>query len=138
MIASRKPVWYLAGPMSGLPQFNFPAFLNVAEKLRLQHYTVISPAELDDDVDLANAMASIDGSPGKSGRSWGDFLARDVKVVADMCTGVILLPGWENSRGAKLESFVALLCGHEFAAWDADLNAAYAIAEEDVRAVAAS
>ena len=40
---------------------------------------------------------------------------RDVKLVADHVQGVVFLPGWHKSRGARLEAFVALLCGHAFA-----------------------
>lgn len=109
--------YYLAGPMTGIPQFNFPAFIEAAARLRAQGHTIVSPAELDDQATFDAAMASPDGSPGSgstNGETWGDFLARDVKLIADKCQGVILLPGWAHSRGARLEAYVGLLCGHEF------------------------
>lgn len=105
--------WYLAGPMSGIPQFNFPMFQAAAKELREHGYDIVSPAELDDPETYANAMASPDGDAAKQGRSWGDFLARDVKIVADQVQGVIVLPGWQTSRGARLEVFVAQLCKHQ-------------------------
>ena len=109
--------FYLAGPMTGVPQFNYPAFDAACEALRARGVDVVSPAELDDLATRAEALASPDGKlvDGKSaGHTWGDFLSRDVKIVADECTGIILMPGWEKSRGAKLEAYVGLLCGHEF------------------------
>jgi hypothetical protein len=109
-----KPL-YIAGPMTGIPQFNFPAFHEAAARLRSAGYAILSPAELDDPATAAAAMASPDGAPGSgctNGETWGDFLARDVKMVADESCGVVLLSGWERSRGARLETFVALLCGH--------------------------
>lgn len=107
---------YLAGPMSGLPQFNFPAFYEATAALRLAGYDVVSPAELDDAEDAGAAMASTDGSPESAKRTWGDFLARDVKLLADTgITGIIFLPGWQKSRGAKLEAFVGVLQGFTFA-----------------------
>jgi Domain of unknown function (DUF4406) len=108
-------VIYIAGPMTGIPQFNFPAFDAVAEGLRSQDYTVVSPAEMDDPQTRKAALASPDGAPGSGttdGQTWGDFLARDVKLIADEIDVVAVIPGWEKSRGARLETFVArALCG---------------------------
>lgn len=103
---------YIAGPMTGLPQFNFPAFDAAGEKLRNAGFRVVSPAELDDPVDRAAALASTDGSALSYGtgvkRTWGEFLARDVRLLADDgIDAVVVLPGWEKSRGARLETFVA-------------------------------
>jgi hypothetical protein len=108
---------YLAGKMTGVPQFNFPLFERVAIALRLQNFNIISPAELDDPDTRACALLSPDGAPGSgsnNGQTWGDFLSRDIKIVADECYGIALLPGWEKSKGAKLEAFVGLLKGHVF------------------------
>jgi hypothetical protein len=58
------------------------------------------------------AMASEDGAEGTAPETWGKMLGRDVQVIADKCGAIILLPGWEKSKGARLETFVALLCGY--------------------------
>jgi hypothetical protein len=104
---------YVAGPMTGIPQFNFPAFDAVALLLRAQGHDVVSPAELDSPPDRALALASSDGHALSVTKSWGDFLSRDVKLLADDgIEGVVVLPGWETSRGARLETYVAnALCG---------------------------
>jgi hypothetical protein len=101
--------FYLAGPMSGLPQFNFPAFYAGATDLRGRGYEIVSPAELDDEQTKADAMASANGNPQDAKRTWADFLARDVKIVADQVQGIVFLPDWHKSRGARLEAFVGLL-----------------------------
>lgn len=109
-----KETLYLGGPMTGRPQFNFPAFDRAAARLREHGYTIVSPAELDDPETREAALASPDGAPGTgshSGQTWADFLARDVKLIADKVTGIVLLDGWEESRGARLECFVARLEG---------------------------
>lgn len=104
---------YLAGPMSGHPQFNFPLFDAVADRLRKLGYNIQSPAELDRPETRAAALASHDGSPDSgttNGETWGDFLARDVKLIADGVDAVAVMPEWWTSRGARLEAFVATLC----------------------------
>lgn len=106
--------WYLSGPMSGYPKFNFPAFIDAARILRAQGLDIVSPAELDSPEVFAHAMASVDGNPGRQGGTWGEFLARDVRIIADDVDGIILLPAWEESRGAKLEAYVGLLTAKEF------------------------
>lgn len=115
MSKNKEQTLYIAGPMTYIPQFNIPAFDEAAENLRQRGYTIVSPAELDDEATRAHALLSVDGSPeseSAKGETWGDFLARDVKLVADIVDGIVVLPGWETSRGACLETFCgARLCG---------------------------
>lgn len=98
---------YLAGPMTGIPKFNFPAFDAATEKLRAEGHRVYSPAEMDDEAVREAALASPDGAPDSVGR-WQDFLARDIAIVCspDVDT-VVVLDGWEQSKGATFEVDVA-------------------------------
>lgn len=125
--------YYLAGPMSGIPQCNFPAFYETASMLRARGYDIISPAELDDAETAAIALASEDGYP-KTTHTWGEFLARDIKIVADQVQGIILMPGWNKSRGARLEAYVALLCKHQLKLYMPGSGRIVDIAEWQVRA----
>jgi hypothetical protein len=113
---------YIGGPMSGKPQFNFPAFDAAAAHLREQGWEIVSPAELDSDEVRAQALASPDGKSvvreNEVAQTWGDFLARDVKLIADGVQAIILLPGWVGSKGAVLETFVGMLCKHDFYLYD--------------------
>lgn len=90
-----KPTLYLAGPMSGLPEFNFPAFHQAAAELRSRGYTVINPAELDD---------------GDTSKPWDYYMRRDLKMLVD-ADAVAVLPGWRKSKGASLEVHVAQALG---------------------------
>jgi hypothetical protein len=111
--------YYLAGPMTNRPQFNYPLFFSVAGRLRGWGLDIHSPAELDSPEIVEMALASETGSSddygnmqdnGKIKDTWGDFLSRDVKLIADSLNGIILLPEWETSKGARLEAFVSLIC----------------------------
>lgn len=77
---------YISGPMTGKVSFNFPAFHAEAERLRALGHVVVNPAEINTDVDA----------------EWGDCLRADIKALMD-CDAIVLLPGWEKSRGALLE-----------------------------------
>lgn len=82
---------YISGPMTGLPALNFPAFHEAARQLRAVGYKVINPAEHDEE----------------PGLPWEHYLRKDIRLLMD-CDAVALLPGWENSRGARLERDIAL------------------------------
>lgn len=109
---------YLAGPITGVPYYNVHLFEAAAAFLRAKGLDVVSPIEMDGPGWRECALLVPDGDPAKwtgvSGHTWGDMLARDVKAVADECRQIALLPGWERSKGARLEAFVGLLCGHSF------------------------
>lgn len=114
---------YIAGPMTNMPQFNVPLFDKVAAELRQRGYDVVSPAELDSPEMRAAAMQSADGALAPleqaTKETWGQVLARDVRVLSDQdIEGIVLLPGWERSRGANLEATVGLLNGLVFFIYD--------------------
>jgi hypothetical protein len=90
-------VIYISGPMTGIPEFNFPAFNAAAERLRAEGHAVVNPAELDVQ-DAGKAM------------EWADYLRRDIKALMD-CKAIALLPGWDKSRGATLEHYIATKLG---------------------------
>jgi hypothetical protein len=77
---------YISGPMSGLPDLNFPAFNAEAERLRALGYDVVNPAELNPD-------------PTKP---WHACMRVDIAALMS-CDVIAMLPGWERSKGAKAE-----------------------------------
>lgn len=92
---------YLAGPMRGYPEFNFPAFRECATFLRFIGYDVTSPAEMDEDIGFDAA-----GTLEEQEFSVTDAMRRDFQVILDV-DGVVLMPGWDQSTGARAERFVA-------------------------------
>lgn len=99
---------YLAGPMTGLPHYNFPAFAEAAARLRDSGFTVISPAEHDEDmgwviVDRDSFGGILSASKRDEGAfDWGTALTWDLEAI-DQADGIYLLPGWSKSRGATKE-----------------------------------
>jgi hypothetical protein len=88
--ADRANRLYLAGPMTGFEDFNFPAFNKMAAELRARGYVVENPAE----------HGVVDGA------DWADYMAYDLTRLG-LCGQVAVLPGWENSKGARLEVHIA-------------------------------
>lgn len=80
---------YLSGPMTGLPAFNKPAFKAAAEALRDQGHDVVNPADFD-----------------LPGATWAEYMRQDIAALVT-CDAIYLLPGWEHSKGARLEQHIA-------------------------------
>lgn len=94
---------YLAGPMRGLPEFNFPAFHAAAARLRADGFTVISPAERD-------LEDGFDPNTGEGLRTFAQYMEVDLPLVC-AADNLVLLPGWETSEGVALEKHVAETVG---------------------------
>jgi hypothetical protein len=94
---------YLAGPMRGIEEYNFPAFHQAADILRLQGWEVWSPAERDIEEDGFNPKTD-------KAKSMAHYMTYDLPAVCES-DAVIVLPGWEKSQGARLEVHVASECG---------------------------
>lgn len=82
---------YVAGPMTGYPDLNYPAFTAAAVMLRAAGWEVVSPAEIN---------------TGFEHEGWDACMTRDLQQLVT-CWGIYLLPGWEQSRGALWELQVA-------------------------------
>jgi hypothetical protein len=104
---------YLAGPMTGIPQFNFPAFDKAEADLLARGYDVVPPFDLHDPQIRPLCLASKDGAVDSVPHTtWGYALARDVEIIADEgIEAIVCMKGWERSRGARLETYVARLLG---------------------------
>lgn len=92
--ADREKRVYVAGPMTGLPEFNFPLFNATAARLRSEGWHVENPAE----------HGHVEGA------GWADYLRWDISRIAT-CGAVYLLPGWSKSKGATLEVHIAQVLG---------------------------
>lgn len=85
---------YISGPMTGLPDWNKPAFAAAAQQLMVRGYEPVNPAEVELGPDA----------------TWEQYMREDLKLLMD-CEAVALLSGWEESRGATLEALIAFRLG---------------------------
>ena len=84
------PRIYLSGPMTGLPELNFPAFHAHAAELRERGHDVVNPAEITLD----------------PAATWEQCMRADLAALAT-CDAIAMMPGWHTSRGAQLELHIA-------------------------------
>jgi hypothetical protein len=95
---------YIAGPMTGMEDWNFPAFFDAEEQLKSLGYAVENPARHDGNT-VEEALATV-GTLENPVEKWEFYVKRDLKYLLE-CVGVVLLPGWQESEGARLEVHIA-------------------------------
>ena len=105
---SSEMTLYLSGPMTGIHEHNFPLFNEVARILRAANHVVYNPAEhFSGRVDLPREQ----------------YMAEDFRKLLEVASadtpvkGIVLLPGWTGSKGARAEVVVAHELGLQFFAW---------------------
>lgn len=85
---------YIAGPMTGLPHFNRPAFQQAAINLSFEKHVPLNPAILPD------------------GLTEADYMAVGLTML-QRADAIYLLTGWQFSAGARAEHALALKLGLE-------------------------
>lgn len=92
---------YISGGMSGLPENNYPAFMEAEQRLR--HLgDIVNPARIEPSV-----------------KTWEWFMRADIKALMD-CDAIYMLPGWKESRGALIEWYLATQLGmdiYDYESW---------------------
>lgn len=97
---------YLAGPMRGYANFNFPAFDFACDMLRAEGHTVFSPAERDREaygVEIENNPTGDEGKVTNPKCTINDCMLADTAWICQNADAIALLPGWEKSTGANAE-----------------------------------
>lgn len=84
---------YIAGPMTGLPDWNFPAFDAAAAAWREAGWEVINPADAFDR---------------ETNRPYVEYVEKDIDDLKT-CDAIAVLPGWDgsNARGSVWEKVVS-------------------------------
>lgn len=79
--------------MTGYPDLNFPAFVDMAKRMRAAGHEVVNPTELPHNDEEGE-------------QAWEWYLRHDLRAMLD-CDSILMLPGWQDSRGAQFERAVA-------------------------------
>ena len=94
----KKQSVYISGPVTGLSFDDVcKAFAEREAQLNAAGYLAVNPVALSHE----NVAA---------GATWEEYMAFDLTLLQD-CDLIAFLPGWENSRGARLEMYFAKLNG---------------------------
>lgn len=94
---------YVAGPMTGYPNLNFQAFHATAAALRSHGWHVENPAEIN----------------AEPAAGWLTCMRADIARLVT-CDAIYMLPGWKQSRGARIEHSLAVGLGLEVTYHHAD------------------
>lgn len=92
MSNQQRKIVYIAGPMSGLPEYNRPAFNTEALHQQQKGHVVLNPAILP------------------AGLTEPQYMGICIEMVK-IADEVIMLPNWVNSQGATAEFHYAMKCG---------------------------
>lgn len=86
---------YLSGAMSNRPNFGYDVFNAVTNVWRRLGHDIINPAE---------------NFGGDQTRSYAEYMREDIRLLLT-ADAIAMLPGWEESKGAKFEFHTAQMLG---------------------------
>jgi len=111
----KKQTIYVAGPMRGYEEFNYPAFYEAERILESIGWDVVNPAKMDaEELDKKEGVDPLTFDAHKNAEdqeTLRHLLSRDLEAVAKKCTAIYMLDGWEESRGALAEWQLARALG---------------------------
>ena len=90
---------YIAGKITGDPNYR-EKFEKVASSLRGHGFSVMNPACLSEDKEFC----------------WDDYMAITA-AMQERCEATVLLPDWQDSKGARIELHTAEQLGHKIYLW---------------------
>ena len=96
--------YYISGPMSGYPEFNYPAFNQAEIDLAEQDVRTVNPT---------NCFPN--DKPGS--RTYTEYLRAAFRMLLT-ADGIIMLRGWPESKGARIELEIAMDLNFPVYYWD--------------------
>ena len=104
---------YIAGPMRGYKDFNFPAFYAAERFLISRGHTAFNPARRDNEMHgdiMKSESGSLDDIKG-SGFCIREAMRADMSWICDSADTIFMLDGWEDSPGATAERSLGICIG---------------------------
>ena len=95
---------YISGPIKNITDGNMQAFDDAEKQLRQLGYDVLNPHKIGEELNIR--FFEIGKIP-----TYEDYLKEDIIQMLSKCDKVLVLRGWRNSNGSKLEIANALACG---------------------------
>lgn len=102
---------YISGPMTGYDNDNIRAFSECAKNIL--HYYKFRSNPLFTEIVVPHEVTK--DMPKDS--SWQEFLKADIKALVD-CDAIMMMEGWADSKGARLELHIALELGMKVYIYD--------------------
>jgi hypothetical protein len=91
---------YIAGPMTGIPEHNHPAFKAAWNALTQAGYEAISPHFIESVIEIDSRVQIGQGAVYRYALPIDTF-------ALSSCEAVVALPGWEQSQGCGFEKHAA-------------------------------
>ena len=103
-IEAKRLVLYIAGPMRGYDDYNFPAFFKAEKILHKLGHVTVNPARHDKELGFNEKTDTADQEYLRTSMAWD---------LGQVCRsdGVVVLAGWHKSRGARAEVAAARAVG---------------------------
>lgn len=114
---------YISGPMTGYPEFNYPFFRLIKGGLEAAGFEVLSPSDVDGGVPP-------EGYSPEASYKW--YLYQSLELLRE-AEAIIMLPGWWQSKGARIELDIAMAAGMPaYNLWYVDLQSTRDVAWYDL------
>lgn len=90
---------FISGPMAGYEHHNYPLFNMIEEVLIIAGYKCVNPA---------NIGMKYDPEKVDKNKKLYKAMVKEIQEAEKTCNTILLLPGWENSVGVRLELQTAI------------------------------
>lgn len=102
---------YIAGPMTGIPYYNWPAFIDAQKAWSDEGWEVVTPIEANHIVWRRHYGRDYD--PSTDYFTYGNKISNEIygedQKLLSLSDAIALLPGWRASKGANHELYTARL-----------------------------